>query len=506
MLGGMIAHSQNPSAGMVDRPVFWAELGLVSAPALLVRIGSLLQEFSARDEELSKAMDLAARHVQQECLVWTPYIAASQHDAAVQEGAPLTSPRNSNTNLGVTSEGTLLELEPVKAEDLWSVDSFSRTSSDCSGDDQRSPRSPRLSPSHCEICRLFPQHSLVMLLPGMSQGLCHVLWNVMLTIGTLFATCKAIFQEVQACIHVGWGTALRKLTDENNLWVALGALSSLPLLFVMARLHRSKALNQALLAELDSSSGDEIQRFVVKAAGISALVFVVHLPRFLPLRGDGWTMILDLMTMLVMGFVHFAWSMIFLLIWKLSSNGVRRLRDRTLLVAFSRGGWSTLMNEYQEFCQLLYGLWTESGVSLLVCICLAYRSVLLFWVLVLEIAVPRSSSYVAWHLYVSICDAVMFCLMLYLMARISSSINSNNHSQKSLLMAALNCFGKDLHPKEAIDHLRFVHCVRVTMCGIEIPLLGKVTMAKVVPLLRITMAAVPACFGMALKLTREHND
>jgi len=230
MLGGMIAHSQKPSAGMVDLPVFWAELGLVSSPALLVRIGGLLQEFSARDEELSKAMDLAARHVQQKCLAWTPYIAASQHDAAVQEGAPLTSSLDSNTNLGVTSERTLPELEPVKVEELWSVDSLSRTSSDCSGDDQLSPRRLIItSPRHRVICRLFPHHpSLVMLLlPGMSQGLCYVVWNIVLTIGTLFTTCKAIIQEVQAFMHVGWDTALRNLTDENTLWVALGGRSPL---------------------------------------------------------------------------------------------------------------------------------------------------------------------------------------------------------------------------------------------------------------------------------------
>lgn len=490
---------------MVDRSVFWAELGLVSPPALLVRIGGLLEECAAQDEELSKAMHLAARHVQQECLVWAPYSAGVPHDAAVPKGMLFTSSQDQDGKPKVTSETAQLvkehgQVEPINAlraisiDDVWSVDSGGSISSDCSGDDQ-----PRHNP--CLMSKIFTQHSLIDLLPGVGQGPCHVVWFVVMTVVSVLTLCMASLPS-QMRMHLGWISVWGDLRRVQYLMFSLAAFYCLPMMRVLGRLRRSEAWHRALLAELDSDSGEELRRFLPTAVAVAALVFVAHLPHCLLARGSGLMMFLDIVTKLLSSFVHAVWNTAFLLLWRLSSNGVIRLQDRTLSAARSGRSWALLTRDYQDFGQLLYGLWTQTGVSLLSFAVLMLRLALLCWTMGLQIANPNYSL-MSLHLYVTICDATLLCTGLYLMADISSRINSNRHSTRSLLNTALKWSGGNAPSQEVLEHLRFVHCIQLTRCGIEVQFIGKVSMSKVAPLVRIIAAAIPACFGTALRLAHE---
>lgn len=507
----MHAHMLGRPVVMVDRPVFWAELGLVSPPALLVRIGGYLQACAARDEELSKAMQLAARHVQQECLVWAPYMAGVPHDAAVPSDVPWTSSQDSNGNSGVTSEMPLLnnvhsQLEPINAlrpsserEDLLSVDSRCSISTSCSGDDQSRPTPFVMS-------QIFARHPLVKLLPGIGHCPCHVVWILAMTVTACFFLCRAFLPSAHTRIHFGWLSVWVNLGRMQELFFSLVTFATIPMLCASGRLWWSEAWRRALKAELDSSSGEEFRHYLPKAIAITALVFLAHLPHCLvSARGDRWMLILDIVAKLVINFVHAACFIGFLLLWKLSSNGVSRLRDRTLLASMSGTGWATLMEEYGDYGQLLYGVWTETGMSLVAWVSMMVRLVFLCWIMAIQIAVPNCRL-MAWNIYVTICDTTLLCTVLYLMADISSRINSNRHSKRSVLEAALQCPGGCVSAQEAFEHLRFVQSVQMTRCGIEVPVFGKVSMARVAPLVRILGAAIPVCFGLALKLAQKEAD
>lgn len=352
------------------------------------------------------------------------------------------------------------------------------------------------------MSKIFARHPWVKLLPGVGQDFYQVPWLVVMTVGASFTLWLAFLPMSRTRIELGWLTLCADLALMQYLTLSLSIFNCIPMMYAMGRLSRSKAWERALRAELNSSSGEEFLRFLPKAVALAALLFVLRLPHCLLARGEEWIMILDLVTVLASNFVHAIWYTVFFLLLRLSSNGVRRLRDQALFAARSGKGWATLVKEYQDFGQLLYGVWTQTGVSFLSCVLVVTKLACLCWTMALEIARPGYKN-MAWHLYLSLCDASVICLALHLMAGVSSGINSNRPSQGSLLTAALTSSDAHLRPQDALDRLHAVKCIEITKCGIEVPFLGTVTMARVAPLVRLVAAAVPAAFGLALKLAGD---
>merc|ERR1712060_67425 len=98
--------------------------------------------------------------------------------------------------------------------------------------------------------------------------------------------------------------------------------------------------------------------------------------------------------------------------------------------------------------------------------------------------------------------ALIICVGMYSWAQINSRCSSTLRSKQSLLYLARQHLG-EVHRSDFLDHACFLQSVEGLPCGVEVPLVGLVSMRYVGHVIRFVSISVPVIVGATLRLAAD---
>jgi len=525
LFSSSLAMSLGTVEACADRAVFWAELGLVSAPAVLARLGLALQRVASQDSELWEALSVAATHVQRDCLVVSKL-------ACLSTGAEAF--RTSDVQLKQDSEGncgyrghvaphhikraftethqfrprSVSVVGAPSARSCGSYPSFARSLVD--HDFESSQASGRTSESS-EVSDTEVS-SLTTLLPGLSplSGLLPFL-----AAPPSQTSCRRICGAILLALVVAGGcmqaaVALIGRGDIPESYNARGfastvfrvdylssaahAFACIPICLGMSNVVRSDEFCAVSRMGCDSSGGLAAREcftqklFVLVAVmTFGSLVWTVFwsfaLTKYPCALLGNYQRLVNLLTWGSYIFCTGAFTLAFGLLWRMTYDAIDKAVSR----------------EYRKVCWPMVQLWRSGSFGMSVLTVLTVKVLHVAWCVLLGL---QEKDFLWWlfHYISASLDAVYIMTVLYLMAKLKCLCQSPKGTDASVLVLASKHFGS-VHAKELASYDHFIQTVRFTPCGVELWPIGTITMNKTFLAIRVFAAIIPACFAWGMHAT-----
>lgn len=510
--------------GLTERAVFWAELGLITNPAVLARLGHVLRMCAAEDRELEAAMHLAAAHVRRECLVWgSPYA-----DAVKLAVSPAPRCEGSQSEVSPASRcRPAAAAPPAEATKHLEQGSYfavrqeqpSPPESACSSP---WPESSEGSRSDGEMVRLptlrqhFALPAALLYLPGLGAGRCQRAYVAAAVCAGLYNLC---FSLVSALPAFGGGAVQEEaplfahlspwVTSLASVVLGLQALACIPIWRGIRRLLDSEVL-QSVEGRVTMLHVAEQRSTSLRACVFGATIFAILVTMdvsstlfFMFKQGSSascgqsckFFRIVELATCLVYDLHTAVFFGVFVCLWEITWYGSDRFCRR---MQQGIDDWAALTREYHAWHHLVGKVWGAETFGTAVVSALACCFIGMLWGLFVGVATTSRAALVVKFTYAAV-DATCLALLFGMMATVASKCWSKRRSKESMVLCAALQYSRVL-PRQCAEHELFLQCVSRMPCCVELPLLGTITPIFALNVTRFCMATIPVCFSFALHI------